>query len=152
MLGAEYRFLENESDYLVFGLDEEFLKSTLHRSDLGIASFYKEFHSEELLIIQAHPFRNDGEAADLRFIDGLEIMNMHPGQRSRSGIAAKFSSKQSVPVVTIGTDLHHREHTGVSALRTKVLPENEKHLVQILRGRDYIFDIGGYPMLPYAIF
>lgn len=149
LLGTEYRFLENENDYLVYGVDENFLRKTLHRSELGIESFYREFAGEELLIIQAHPFRNGGTAANLAFLDGLEIMNMHPGQKSGSAMAARYANEQKVPIVIIGTDLHHNSHAGISALRTKVLPENEAHLVQILRSRDYIFDIGGYPMLPY---
>lgn len=149
LLGAEYRFLENQNDYLVFGVDEALLRKTFPRSDLDIQSFYNEFHSDDLLIIQAHPFRNNGIAADLNFLDGLEIMNMHPGQRSRSAVAAKFAHDEKIPIVTISTDLHHKEHAGLSAMRTKLLPENEKQLIEIIKSKDYIFDIGGYPMLPY---
>ncbi len=148
LLGAEYRFLESDNDYLVFGVDEAFLRNTLNRSDLGIESFYKEFHNENRLIIQAHPFRNSGTAVDLDFLDGLEIMNMHPYQKSRTAVAAKYAAENHAPIVTVGTDLHHHEHVGISALRTKVLPEDEVHLVQILRSGDYIFEIGGYPMMP----
>lgn len=151
-LGAEYRFLESQNDYLVIGVDEEFLRKTFHRSELGIASFYDEFHSDDLLIIQAHPFRNTGCAADLKSLDGLEIMNVHPGQQSRSVLAAKFAADAGAPLVTIGTDVHETGHVGLSALRTKVLPQNEKQLIEILKSGDYVFDIGGYPMLPSFTF
>ena len=103
------------------------------------------------MIIQAHPFRNNGTAADLNFLDGLEIMNMHPGQKSRTALASKYAAENHIPIVTVGTDLHHCEHVGISALRTRILPENEAHLVQILRSGDYIFEIGSHPMLPYNI-
>ncbi len=152
LLGAEYRFLESKNDYLILGIDKEFLDKTLHRSDLTIESFYKEFHSEDILIIQAHPYRENCGCFPVNpdCIDGIEIMNMHPGKLSENGFSAKYAASNNISLLTIGTDLHHAEHVGISALRTKIIPENEKHLVQILKNKDYIFEIGGYPMLPYC--
>jgi len=152
LLGAEYRFLESENDYLVYGVDEDLLRKTYHRSDLGLHAFYREFHSDQLLIIQAHPFRYDRTVADLDVLDGLEIMNMHPDKNSRSDLAIQFAKDHKVPIVTIGTDMHHSHHVGVSALRTKILPQNEKQLVDIIKSKDYIFEIGGHPVLPYFTF
>jgi len=152
LLGAEYRFLESNNDYLVLGIDKEFLDKTLHRSDLTIESFYKEFHNEDLLIIHAHPYRENCGSSPVNpeFLDGVEIMNMHPGKMSENGLAAKFAKDNNISLVTIGTDLHRAAHAGVSALRTKVLPQNEKELVKILKSKDYIFEIGGFPMIPYS--
>ncbi len=152
-LGAEYRFLESKNDYLVYGVDEKFLRDTFERSELTIESFYKEFHREDILIIEAHPFREDCGCSpvDPRFVDGYEIMNMQPGKLSKNVIAAKYARENGVSLVTIGADLHHARQLGLCSLRAKILPQNEKELVALLRSGDYIFDIGGYPMLPYAI-
>ena len=84
------------------------------------------------------------------FLDGIEIMNMHPGKQSRVALATKYALEHNYQLFTVGTDLHHRGHEGVSALRTKILPENEKQLVELLKSRDYIFEIGGLPMLVYT--
>ncbi len=154
LLGAEYRFLESNNDYLVFGIDEAFLRDTVLRSDLSLESFYKEFHSDDILIIQAHPCRIDGGGfpANPEFLDGMEIMNMHNKHISGNGSAAKYASENNIPVLTVGTDVHVCEHVGLSALKTKVLPKDEKELVKVLRSRDYIFEIGGHPMLPYITY
>lgn len=148
--GAEYRFPENMSDYLVFGANEKFLRDTFWHTDLGLEKFYKEFHNDDMLILQAHPFREGDEVADISFLDGLEIMNMSPDNKNRAGMSAKFARDNNISVVTVGTDLHHadRGHAGICALRTKILPADEKELVEILKSGDYIFEIGGYPMLP----
>ncbi len=152
LLGSEFRFLENENDYLVFGVDKEFLEKTLHRADLTLKSFYEEFHdADDLLIIQAHPRRKNGVIMSMEYLDGLEIMNMHPGHNSLQGITAKYAAENNVPIVIAGTDLHHKGHEGVAAIKTRILPENEKELIEILRSGDFIFDIGGYPMLPYTL-
>ena len=175
LVGAEYRFIENANDYLVFGVDEAFLRETVSRFDMGIEAFYKEYHRDSLVILQAHPFRNGMKLVEPEFLDGIETMNLHPNHNSRVAVASRYVEKiasreddarkqdlrnlqntgntqtksVSSPVVTIGTDLHHWGHEGVSALRTKVLPETERQLVEILRSRDYIFEVGGFPMLPY---
>lgn len=150
LLGAEYRFLENENDYLVFGVDKDFLERTHNRPDLTLKSFYEEFHNEGILIIHAHPRRKNGVFMPMEYLDGLEIMNMHPGHNSLQGITAKYAAENNVPIVIAGTDLHHDGHEGVAAIRTRVLPENELELIDILKSGDYILDIGGYPMLPHT--
>ncbi|MBO5070826.1 MAG: PHP domain-containing protein [Roseburia sp.] len=164
LLGAEYRFDENMNDYLVYGVDESFLRETVTCFDMGIEAFYKEYHRESLLILQAHPFRNGCTPARPECLDGIETMNLHPNHNSRVAVASRYaknwgslnwnsqnwsSQNWNSPIVTIGTDLHHWGHEGVSALRTKVLPETESQLVEILRSKDYIFEVGGCPMLPY---
>ena len=149
-MGAEFRFSENSNDYLVLGVDEAFLRETVTRLDMGIDAFYREYHSDSLLILQAHPFRNGMTPVDPASLDGIESMNLHPHHNSRVAIACQYAMEQNFPVVTIGTDLHHWGHEGVSATRTKVLPENETELVALLRSRDYLFEVGGCLMQPYT--
>lgn len=158
LLGVEYRFTENSNEYLIYGGDEAFLREAVTQFDIGIEAFYKKFHRESLLILQAHPFRNGMTQVPMSCLDGIETMNMHPNHNSRVAVATRCaenvltnSHSNISPIVTIGTDLHHKGHEGVSALRTKVLPKTESQLVEILRGRDYIFDVGGCPMIPYYV-
>ena len=184
LLGAEYHFTENSNDYLVYGVDEEFLRETVEHFDMGIEAFYQKYHGDSRLILQAHPFRNGMVWVSPKYLDGAEIMNLHASHNSRVAVTANYANAilspkreafgfrpgevvdgktrftgsaepeqetfENFSVVTVGTDLHHWGHEGACALRTKVLPENEEQLVEILRSGDYIFDIGGYPMLPYC--
>lgn len=152
LLGAEFRFTENMNDYLIYGVDETFLRETFPRLDMGIEAFYREYANEDRLILQAHPFRNGMTLISPAYLDGIEMMNLHPHHNSRVGVAARYTAEQPMPVVTLGTDLHDPGHEGIAALRTRELPTNGTELVRILRGRDCLFEIGGYPLLPQAYF
>ena len=150
LLGAEYRFWENWNDYLVYGIEEAFLRETVNRLDLGIEAFYREYHSPSRLILQAHPFRNGMTLAPPCCLDGMETMNMHPNHNSRVARAALYARETGFSVGTAGTDLHHPGHEGSAALRTRSLPRDGRQLVELLRSRDYLFEIGGCPMLPFG--
>ena len=152
LLGAEFRFEENNNDYLVFGVDEAFLRETVKRFDLSFRAFYEIYHADNRLICQAHPFRNGIVAMDGAHMDGIEAFNMHPGHNSRICTSAQYADEQNIPILLIGTDLHHRGHEGSAALRAKTLPKNNDELVALLRSGDYIFEIGGRPLLPYYTF
>jgi len=149
LLGAEYRFDENENDYLVYGVDESFLRETVNQLNMGIAAFYERYHQESLVILQAHPFRNGNVPALSQYLDGMETMNLHPYHNSRVAVATRYAREQGFSIVTVGTDLHHLGHEGLSALRTKVLPKDEAELVQLLRSGDYLFEIAGCLSLPF---
>ncbi|MBQ8578842.1 MAG: PHP domain-containing protein [Clostridia bacterium] len=152
ILGAEYRFHENCNDYLVYGIDEAFLRETVTQFGLTFREFYEKYNSPDRLILQAHPFRNGIEPIDGAHMDAIEAFNLHPGHNSRVTIASRYAQQENIPIVTIGTDLHHRGHEGTSSLRAKVKPQNGAELVALLRSKDYVFELGGRPLLPYYIY
>ena len=152
LLGAEFRFEENSNDYLVFGIDEAFLRETVTQLSLTYRQFYEKYSDPSRLILQAHPFRNGIVAMDGAHMDAIEAFNMHPGHNSRITTSARYADAENIPILTIGTDLHHPGHEGSSALRAKVRPETNADLVALLRSQDYLFEIGGRPLLPYFTF
>ena len=152
LLGAEFRFEENSNDYLVFGIDEAFLRETVTQFSLTYRQFYEKYSDPSRLILQAHPFRNGIVAMDGAHMDAIEAFNMHPGHNSRPATSARYADAENIPILTVGTDLHHPGHEGSSALRAKIKPQNNAELVALLRSQDYLFEIGGRPLLPYYIF
>ena len=56
ILGAELRFPENDNDYLVYGIDEQWLRSNPYICCMSAQEFFDKYHSQ-VLIIHAHPFR-----------------------------------------------------------------------------------------------
>ncbi len=152
LLGAEFRFHENSNDYLVFGIDEAFLRETVSQFSLTFREFYDKYKSPDRIILQAHPFRNGIVPMDGAHMDAIEAFNMHPGHNSRIATSSRYAYDEDVDLVTVGTDLHHPGHEGTSALRAKVKPATEAELVTLLRSRDYVFEIGGRPLLPYYRF
>ena len=145
ILGTEIRFAnENYNDYLIYGVDADILKKCCEYFKDGVERFRKELELKDSIFVQAHPFRNNMERCNPQFLDGVEIMNMHPNHNGRNGIAVRYAYENKIHVKTIGSDFHHPNlgHEAVSALRTKQIPKDSFDLAKILRSGDYAFEIG----------
>ena len=51
-------------------------------------------------------------------------------------------------IKTCGTDFHHEGHQGLGATLTKTLPEDSVGIAEILKSRDYLFDVAGNIIIP----
>lgn len=147
ILGCEIRFPENANDYLLFGIDRDFFDFAYECLDMSIEEFSKQFRSDTRLLIQAHPFRNGMTEVAPEYLDGIETFNMHPNHNSRVSMASIYAKKYNL-IPTTGTDFHHLGHEGMSALLTQTEIKTSKDIVDVLKGRDYIFEIGGCILLP----
>lgn len=147
ILGCEIRFTENANDYLLFGIDRDFLDFAYESLDMGIEEFSKQFRDDGRLLIQAHPFRNGMTEVAPEYLDGIETFNMHPNHNSRVALASKYAKKHNL-IPTTGTDFHHPGHEGMAALLTQIEIETSHDIVDVLRSGDYIFEIGGSILLP----
>ncbi len=113
-LGIELRFPESESDYLLYGVDEAFLRANpyLHRTDH--ASFFQKY-GDQILIMQAHPFRNN----DTVYVDclhGLEVVNCNPRHKSRNELALRLAQSHPNLYRTCGSDAHQVEDEARAAV------------------------------------
>lgn len=144
LLGAEARFMECINDYLVYGVDREILSTIYDYFPKGLKAFREEVPLEKSAFLQAHPFRDGMVRVDPALLDGIECFNMHPGHNSRVGMAERYAGEQNYTVRVAGSDYHHKNlgHEAVSALRTKVLPQDSFELAAILKSGDYILEIG----------
>lgn len=147
VFGVEIKFSENNNEYLVYGIREEDLEEIYEFVDKGLASFYNEFKNDRNLILQAHPFRNGMVLADLKRIDGIETFNMHPNHNSRVSLAISYAREHSL-LVSGGTDFHHPGHQGCCLVRTKTKIEDSYDVADVLKSRDFVFDIFGNIILP----
>ncbi|MCL2405056.1 MAG: PHP domain-containing protein [Defluviitaleaceae bacterium] len=104
LLGAEIRFLINDSDYLLYGIDEDFLYSApyLYRHDPK--DFFARY-GDEVLIIQAHPFRGDNEIL-IKCIHGVEVFNTNPRHDNRNDKAQTLCNLYPHMHPFYGSDTH----------------------------------------------
>ncbi len=142
ILGCEIRFSENANDYLLFGIDKDFLNHAYDCLEMGIEKFSEEFRGDGRLLVQAHPFRNGMMAVPPECLDGIESFNMHPNHNSRVAMASKYAKEHGL-IETAGTDYHHPGHEGMAALLTQTPIKTSQDIVDALRSRDYVFEIGG---------
>ncbi len=149
ILGVEIRFAENSNDYLVYGIEPEDIAKIIPFLDKGISEFYRGIKTEKNLILQAHPFRKNMELAPIDSIDGIEVFNCHPNHNSSIALAARYAKAHNF-IYTGASDYHHPEHEGVCLTRLSKLPKDSMELAEILKTRDYIFEIEGNIVIPYA--
>ena len=136
VLGCELRFLENFNDYLVFGMDEEFLLThpELHKMTLkDFSAFAKE---NGLLLVQAHPFRTKMTVVKPQLLDGVEVFNGHRGHESKNYLANELANRYGL-IKTSGSDFHHPNSVVSGGIMTDEPITTAQQLIEILRSGNY---------------
>lgn len=105
------------TDFLIYGLEKEWLKKHPEIKDVTIAEQYKLVHDAGGMVIHAHPYREAWYIPEIRlypeFVDGVEIFNAsHYGKNVREDgrtmydiQAAEYAAKYDLPC-TGGSDIH----------------------------------------------
>lgn len=138
LLGAEIRFMRgNDSDYLVYGLTEDFLY------DLGDPRYINSIHTlsklvreHGMMIYQAHPFRPGMTVTDPRILDGIEVANRSPWHESHNDIAAMWAKSNGLHGIS-GTDFHDPDHVPLGGIITDEPIASNDDLLVILRDDKY---------------
>jgi hypothetical protein len=135
LLGIELRFVDMPHDFLVYGIDEEFLKDNPKLYELGIEKFsalIKE-KKKEILIYQAHPFRGNIAAIDKRLIDGIEVYNGHMEHDSQNNLALKYAQEHNLLKIS-GTDFHETHHIARGGVELTEQVFDMEQFVRALKG------------------
>lgn len=135
-LGAELRFDNSPNDYLLMGIDEDFLRNHPNLYNLTLEECYPIIKEAGAMIIQAHPYRQPCQPADSRFLDGMEIYNGHAGHDSHNELAEAYASQNGL-IPTAGSDCHYYHAIGTAAMFFPLLPEDTKEICQLLKKGDY---------------
>lgn len=131
-LGIELTFNYSINDFLVYGIEEDFLRKNPRLCSMGLSKFNDLAHKNHLLIYQAHPYRMGMSRADPKLLDGIEVYNAHPRHNSRNDLALKFAKKNGL-LMSSGSDMHRKEDFGRGGMMIPVIPENNAELTSVLR-------------------
>ena len=115
MLGIELRFPESENDYLVYGVDEQFLYENEDIIYMTPKEFKKVAEKNSITVIQAHPFRINSHITNPRYIDGIEVYNGNKRHDSSNNIAEIWAKKHGF-LTTSGSDFHEYEDLARSGM------------------------------------
>ena len=123
LLGMELRFDENANDYLIYGFDEDFLKSNKKLYRLGLKNFRKLTAGSGIVVVQAHPFRPNMVTAAPELIDGVEVYNGNPRHDSSNDLALGFARDNKLKMLS-GSDFHRYgdEARGGIIVRERIKP------------------------------
>ncbi|MCI5795432.1 MAG: PHP domain-containing protein [Ruminococcus sp.] len=138
LLGMELRF-DSESDpndYLVYGIDENFLREHKDILDMNISSFSALARKNGLMIFQAHPFRFGMKITNVKYLDGIEVCNRNIEHDSHNDIAALWAEKFGLKK-TAGSDHHQKGNEGLAGIISKHEITSNKVLLDTLKKQDY---------------
>lgn len=137
LLGCEIRFPENDNDYLVFGVTEEFLRKYPDIHKMSHKTFSTFARENGLLFVQAHPFRDKMTMVNPKYLDGMEVYNAHFKHDSRNYLANEYATRLGL-IRTSGGDFHHPEHVpGDAGIITDFPITTMDELVQTLKSGNY---------------
>ena len=75
MLGMELRHYATANDYLIYGVEEDWLRKQHNLLAVWEKQMYQMMHAQGYLVYQAHPFRPGIRRCNPDYIDGIEIYN-----------------------------------------------------------------------------
>ena len=122
ILGAELRFPENDNDYLVYGIDENWLRSNPYICCMSAQEFFDKF-GHEVLIIHAHPYREGSAPVQETAVHGAEIINSNPRHDNHNDMAWALCRRHRDYYRLAGSDTHR---DGDEARAGIILPERVK--------------------------
>lgn len=136
LLGAELRLDGLDNDYLLYGVDEAFLRAHPDLMQMEFAQMADCVHEAGLLLVQAHPFREDMTIVDWTMLDGVEVFNGNPGHESNNPISDAWAQRHGL-LKTSGNDYHGSFGEKLGGIRTKEPIRDNAHLVRLLKSGAY---------------
>lgn len=122
-LGMELRMYGDKNDFLIYGLDENFILQNEKLFLKSLDYIKKVVDENNLLIIQAHPFRPMCDVADESFVHGREVFNGHFNHTSNNDLAQELLDKTG-KIATSGSDAHYLCDIGNGGAIFEEEPEN----------------------------
>lgn len=135
--GAELRFDGSFNDYLLYNYTDAMLEDPDKLFTMGLPAFYEAHLGTGSLLLQAHPNRSWCTPSDPKFLDGVEVYNMHPFHSNQNELTVAMAEANPHLVRTGGSDCHKPEHLGRGGIISETLPRDEAELVALLKSGNY---------------
>ena len=135
MFGMELRHYGTGNDYLIYGVDPEWLREQGNLLKLLEKDAYKLMHSQGYLVFQAHPFRPYITRCNPKYIDGIEIYNGKV-PKSSNDKAEKWAN-ETHKLISSGSDFHVPKHLARGGIITEKPIKNNADLLETLKSKDF---------------
>lgn len=120
------------ADFLVFGLDPEYLYHYPSLFKLDLQRFRELTAALGCLVYQAHPFRPGITLADPSWIDGVEVYNGNPRHQSANHRALEFAQRHRL-LESSGSDFHQKEDLARGGVLLPEMPKDPAEFVRLMR-------------------
>lgn len=133
--GMELRHFGTGADYLIYGVDPDWLRKQPNLLVRWEKPVYEMMHKEGYLVFQAHPFRPYILRCNPKYIDGIEIYNGKCNKKTNDK-AAKWAEKTGKLVVS-GSDFHEEKNLARGGIITERKIKDNKDLVELLKSQEF---------------
>ena len=137
LLGCEVRFLFTIDDFLIYGIDEDFLKSNGNLMIKYLKRLFKLCDKNKLILLEAHPFRKLRFRHTPKYLHGCEIYNGKDKGTDANDKARAWAEKCGFKIVSAGGDFHNKKKTNPSGIITKEPIKTNDDLLRILRSGEF---------------
>lgn len=135
LLGMELRHYFTANDYLIYGIDEDFLYSAGNLLLVWEKKVYSLMKSKGCLVYQAHPFRVGIRRCDLSFVDGVEVYNGKTGKEENE--KAYLWAKENGKLMVSGSDFHTVKNLARGGIITEKPITANSELLEVLKNQDF---------------
>lgn len=135
LLGIELRHYFTANDYLIYGIDEDFLYSSGNLMKPWEKEVFRLVKERGYLIYQAHPFRVGIRRCNPDYIDGVEIYNGKTGKAENQ--KAFEWAKENNKLMVSGSDFHTVKNLARGGIITDKPVKNNSDLLEILRSQNF---------------
>ena len=102
----------------------------------GSPNDYLLCQKEQILLLQAHPYRTYCTPADPAYLDGAESYNGNPRHNNQNELAKEWSQKYHM-IQSSGSDFHELEDVAKGGIETSIPVTDTRALYQVLRSGNY---------------
>jgi hypothetical protein len=135
LFGIELQFVGEHNDYLIYGIDEDFLYGNPDIHKMALRSL-RDILPPDAIIVHAHPFRNSCTIANPELIDGFEAYNGGT-EDARNEFAGMWADRYG-KIKTSGSDYHGGNASRINCgIETDEPITDARQLVQILKSQKY---------------
>lgn len=137
LFGLEARIPGSENDYLIYGVEPDFVLENpqLHELDLpGLHALCRRYGA---LLVQAHPNRSMCTPADHEYLDGVEVFNGNPRHDSHNDLTLAQAARTPRLVRTSGSDFHRPEDLARGGIVTARDIRTSRELADCLQSGDF---------------
>jgi hypothetical protein len=135
IFGMELRHYGTGADYLIYGIEPDWLKGQGNLMKLSEKQVYRLMHAQGWLVFQAHPFRWYIRRCNPKYIDGIEVYNGKCDEKTNYK-ALQWAIKTG-KLMSSGSDFHEEAQLAKGGIITKEPIRNGTDLVRILKSGEY---------------
>lgn len=135
LLGIELRHYFTANDYLIYGIDEDFLYNGGNLMKVWEKSVLERANAKGFIVYQAHPFREGIRRCNPDYINGVEVYN-GKSTREQNNKAFEWAKKNNKLMIS-GSDFHTLKNLAKGGIITDRRIENNTQLIDVLKAMDF---------------